>query len=102
MYEILLILKNLNKKGEINLKAGDQNKATNTQDQGGQQPGNRNVGAQGRGNENIKGKEQQVTGDGGMEDDSTSQEGSNKMNKEPKLLSLNQSMRPSFFGKGKK
>jgi hypothetical protein len=54
-------------------------------------------------NQNIKGKE--VTGDegdGGMEDDSTSQEGSNEMNKGPKLLSLNQSMRPSFFGKGKK
>ena len=56
MYEILLILKNLNKKGEINLKAGNQNKTTNTQNQGGQQPSNRNVGVQGKGGQQSNNK----------------------------------------------
>ena len=91
------------------IKSGVKTTQTNKPAQG-DQSNNQNKGVQSgsqnketQTNQNIKGQE--VTGDegdGGMEDDSTSQEGSNEMNKGPKLLSLNQSMRPSFFGKGKK
>lgn len=50
MFEILLVLKDLNLKGE------NQNKTTNTQDQGGQQPSNRNVGVQGKGGQQSNNK----------------------------------------------
>ena len=50
MFEILLVLKDLNLKGE------NQNKTTNTQDQGGQQPSNRNVGVQGKGGQQPNNK----------------------------------------------
>jgi hypothetical protein len=70
MFEILLVLKDLNLKGE------NQNKTTNTQDQGGQQPSNRNVGVQG--NEQSQGSEEQEK-------------------VQPKLMPLDQSIRKPFF-----
>jgi hypothetical protein len=48
MYSIFSFLIDKIKKGELNLKGGDQNKTTNTQGKGGQQSSNRNVGAQGK------------------------------------------------------